>query len=357
MSETPRVGFALLGAGLVAPFHAKSIVAADDCELIAIADLDSKRAGKMADEYGCKACTSLDELLADDAVEVVNILTPNHLHHDAVLAVAAAGKHVLCEKPPAMSLTETDAMIKACDDAGVKFGIVLQCRIRKAIQAIRGAVMDGRFGKILQADIYMKWFRSTDYYLSDEWRKSRRSGAGVTIQHAFHYIDLLQYIVGPVASVDARMTNLAHPQVELEDSLRAFIEYRNGAQGVVVASTALWPGCDIRIEINGQDGLAVMAGERMEAWQFRDDRDEDEEIRAIGRDAVSTGATGPADFDFADHQTVIQAMAKAARQGAEPAITAASARDTLEIALAMYQSAAKGKPVALPVSDQDTVWL
>lgn len=356
MTDKKTVGFALLGAGLIAPFHAKSINAAEGCELIAVADLDAERADKIAKEFGCEARSSLEDLLSDDRVDVINILTPNHLHCEATLAAAKAGKCVLVEKPPAMSLKETDAMIAACDAAGVQIGIVLQCRIRKPIQAMRRAIGAGRFGRLIQADAYMKWYRSTAYYLSDAWRSSRSSGAGVTIQHAFHYIDLLQYLMGPAKRVQARMANQSHPEVKLEDTLNAFIDWENGAMGVVVASTALWPGSDIRVEINGENGIAVMSGERMATWQFRDECPEDEEIRSLGRGSVSTAASGPADFDFADHQVVIEDMADAVRGQGEPTVSARSARGTLEIALAMYKSAQSGQPVELPITDEESIW-
>ena len=351
-----RVGFGLLGAGLIAPFHAKSILAAEGCELVAVADLDAERAGKVAEEYGCGARDSLESLLTDDAIDVICILTPNHLHAEAAVAAAKAGKSVLCEKPPSMSLAETDAMIAAAEAAGTHLGIVLQCRVRKAIGAMKQAIDSGRFGRMLQADTTMKWFRSVEYYLSDGWRSSRRSGAGVTVQHAFHYIDLLQHLMGPAVRVQARMSNLAHPQVELEDTLNAFVDYECGAQGVVVASTAMWPGCDIRIELHGENGTAIMAGERMVMWEFQDERLEDEDIRAIGRDSVGTAASGPADFDFADHQVVIVNMAECVRGNAQPIIPATSARRTLEIALAMYKSAGSGAAVELPLEDEESIW-
>ena len=152
------------------------------------------------------------------------------------------------------------------------------------------------------------------------------------------------------------MNNLAHPDVELEDTLLAFVDYENGAQGVVEASTALWPGTDIRIEINGENGTAIMVGERMDTWKFRDERPEDEEIRKLGSAAVATGAAGAADFGFHDHMAVIEDMAYAIETGREPVITLASVRPTLEWALAMYQSAKQGAPVALPITDESAVW-
>ena len=202
----------------------------------------------------------------------------------------------------------------------------------------------------------MKWFRGTEYYQSDAWRSSRKSGAGVTVQHAFHYIDLLQYLMGPGQQVEARMTNLAHPSVDIEDTLLAFVRFANGAQGVVQASTALWPGTDVRIEINGTDGTAIVTGEKMAVWQFRDEKPEDEEIRKLGSTAQKTAAGGAADFGFLDHQVVIQDMIDAIDENREVVIPVSSVRPTLEIVLAMYLSAGKNAPVTLPLENTRSTW-
>lgn len=350
------IGFGLLGTGLVAPFHACALRASGRARLVAVAEVDALRSAKFTNEFACAAYASLEAMLANPAVQVVNILTPNHLHYDAVVACARAGRHVLIEKPPAMSLGEVDAMAAACRAAGVQAGVVLQCRVRRPIQAMRRAIQQGRFGRVLHADAYMKWFRTADYYRMDAWRSLQRAGAGVTVQQAFHYIDLLQYLAGPVRRVEARMSNLAHPGVELEDTLLAFVDYTSGAQGVVQASTALWPGTDIRLEINGENGTAIMVGERMETWTFRDERPGDAEICRHGSAAVATGATGPADFAFHDHQVVIEDMAEAVQVGREPLIPLGSARHTLDCVLAMYQSAKQRAPVELPLRDEDAVW-
>ena len=356
MANDSRLGFGLLGTGLIAPFHAKAIRASNLARLVGATDLDAARLAKFVAEFKCKAYANLDEMLRDPQVHVVCILTPNHLHVEAALKAARAGKHVLVEKPPAMSLREMDKMQKVCASAGVKIGVVLQCRTRRAVQAIRKAILEGRFGRILHADTYMKWIRPIDYYTSDGWRTQRRSGAGVTIQQAFHYIDLLQYFVGPVKRVQAHMTNLAHPNIPVEDTTLAFVTYQNGAQGVVQASTALWPGTDIRIEVNGEFGTAIMVGERIDTWKFKDERQEDEEIRHYGSAAVATGATGAAALGFHDHQAVIEDMAAAIASGGEPMITLASVRPTLEWALAMYLSAKQDAAVDLPLADEQDVW-
>jgi UDP-N-acetyl-2-amino-2-deoxyglucuronate dehydrogenase len=255
-----------------------------------------------------------------------------------------------------MSLRETDDMIAACGKAGVKFGCTVQCRMRKAIQEIKKAIDGGRFGKILQADTYMKWYRAPEYYHMDAWRSSRQSGAGVTVQHAFHYIDLLQYLMGPAERVQARMSNLAHPDVKLEDTLLAFVDFQNGAQGVVQASTAFWPGTDVRVEINGTLGTAIMSGEKMVTWKFKDERPEDEAMRQIGSASQGTAATGPAAFGFQDHAVVIQDLIDAVNENREVCIPVSAVRPSLEMVLAMYHSAARNAPVELPVQDDASIW-
>jgi UDP-N-acetyl-2-amino-2-deoxyglucuronate dehydrogenase len=351
-----KAGFGLLGAGLVAPFHAKSIINSEKCELIAVVDVDQARANKFSREFNCRVYDKLDDLIQDKKIQIINVLTPNHLHKDAVLKIAQSKKHILVEKPPALSLKDVDEMIAVCDKYGVKLGVVLQCRIRPAVQAVKKAIDTGRFGNVLQADAYMKWYRTIEYYHSDPWRSQRRSGAGVTIQHAFHYFDLLHYLNGQVAEVYTRMSNLMHQDVELEDTVMAFLKYENGAQGVLQASTAFYPGMDVRIEICGTEGTAIIVGERIDTWQFKTELPEDAEIRTIGSTEVETAATGPAAFSFKDHQVVIEDMVDAILNDREPMIPAAATRHTLELALAMYRSDKLGKAVELPLKDEEDVW-
>jgi predicted dehydrogenase len=351
-----RMGFGLLGAGLIAPFHARALQNSERGRLVGVTDLQPARAETLAGAFGCAVYDSYQAMLRDPEIQVVNVLTPNHLHYDPVIQAIAAGKHVLIEKPPAMSLRDMDVMIEEARVPGVRLGTVLQCRTRKAVQAMRAAIQQGRFGRILHADAYMKWFRSTEYYTSDDWRTMRRSGAGVTIQQLFHYIDLLQYLVGPVRRVQARMNNLAHPALHLEDTTLAFVDYAGGAQGVVQASTALWPGTDLRIEINGENGTAIMVGERMDTWKFRDERPEDEQIRHYGSASVATGAGHAAALDFHDHQVLIEDMICAIQTRRDPIAALPSVRPTLEWALAMYQSAKDNAPVELPIGDEELVW-
>lgn len=354
MADT-KLGFGIVGCGLVSQFHGAAIMNSAKAELIAATDLDDQRLSEFVAKYGGEKAPSFEAILEDERIDVVNILTPNAMHAQFTVPALEAGKHVIVEKPPEMTLAKTDEMIAAAQRAGRKLAICLQVRLRESIRAIKSAIEAGRFGRLVEGDAYMKWFRPTDYYLMDDWRSKREQGAGVTIQHAFHYIDLLHHLMGPVKRVQARMTNLAHPEVQLEDTLKAFLEFENGAEGLVEASTALWPGRPPRIEINGEDGTAITEGEVMLAWDFRDKRPEDEQVMQIGRDTVAAGGTGAADLSYEEHMWLIEDMVDAIVEDRDPYVTAQSARHTLEIALAMYRSADTGEVVELPLPADTTI--
>lgn len=348
MAKT-TLGFGVVGCGLVSQFHGAAIVNSRKAELISASDPNEERLNAFVEKYGGEAAPSFEAQLADERIDVLNILTPNAMHADFCIPALQAGKHVIVEKPPEMTLDKTDQMIAAAEANQRKLAICLQVRMRESIRAIKAAIEAGRFGRMLEGDAYMKWFRPTDYYLMDDWRSRREQGAGVTIQHAFHYIDLLHHLMGPVKRVHAQMTNLAHPQVQLEDTLKAFLEFESGAEGLVEASTALWPGRPPRIEVNGEDGTAITEGEIVIAWDFRDERPEDEHIRGIGRGSVAAGGTGAADLSYEEHMWLIEDMVDAILDDRDPYVNARNARHSLEIALAMYLSADRGQPVELPL--------
>jgi predicted dehydrogenase len=347
MSKPKPLRFALVGTGLVADFHAQALQASDKAELVGATDLNAEALAKFAAKYSCEAIASLDELLARQDVDVVSILTPNATHSALGVKVAAAGKHCLVEKPPDMTLPKADALIAAFDQSRTTLAICLNCRFRKALVPVKKALAEGRFGTLLAGDCSMKWFRPQEYYGLAAWRSSREHGAGVTVQQAFHYYDLLLYLMGPVKRVWARMENLGHPGVPVEDTTVALLEYANGARGVLEASTAMYPGSDLRIEINGTKGTAVLTGERLTTFKFADERPEDAEALKIGAQAGPTGAGGAAAFQYHEHQYLIEDLCDAIRQKRDPRITGREGRRTLELALAMYDSAESGQWVSI----------
>ncbi|MGQ9733318.1 MAG: Gfo/Idh/MocA family protein, partial [Candidatus Zipacnadales bacterium] len=214
MNDT--VGFGIVGCGLVSDFHGKGIADLSQARVVCATDIDTSRAEQFVSKYGGTVVASVEEVCAHPEVDIVSVLTPNAHHAEPVICAAKHGKHVIVEKPPEMTLEKTDRMIAACREAKVRLAVSLQVRFREAIRAMKTAVERGRFGRLLAAETYMKWYRPTEYYLSDAWRSKREEGAGVTIQHAFHYLDLLLHLAGPVTQVQAWMTNLSHPQVDVE---------------------------------------------------------------------------------------------------------------------------------------------
>ncbi|MBN2581848.1 MAG: Gfo/Idh/MocA family oxidoreductase [Planctomycetes bacterium] len=346
MADKP-LRFALIGTGLVADFHARAIIESSKCELVGATDMNTERLARFAEKYDCEAIPSLEALLARDDIDAVSVLTPNATHSALGVQVAKAGKHCLVEKPPDMTLEKADALIAAFDASGTKLAVCLNCRFRKALEPVKQALAEGRFGTLLACDVYMKWFRPQDYYHLDAWRSSREHGAGVTVQQAFHYYDLALYLMGPVSRVWARMENLAHPGVPVEDTTMAMMDFANGARGVLQASTAMYPGSDLRIEINGSKGTAVMVGERLARFEFEDSRPEDAKALEIGAAQGPTGAGGAAAFQHHEHMYLIEDLCDAIRENRDPRITGREGRRTLELALAMYDSAETGKWIEL----------
>ena len=342
-----KIGFGIVGCGLVSAFHARAIGAIPETRLIGFVDVRKERAEQRAQEFGGKAFADLDALLAQKEVHVINVCTPNGLHEEIVLKAAAAGKHVMVEKPPEITLERTDRMIAACKAAGVKFATVLQSRFRPSVSALKTAIEQGELGQLLMGDVYMKWYRSQAYYRRDPWRGTKETEGGMLIQLAFHYLDLLCWLMGPVHRVTARTTRLLHRTIETEDTGVAILEFQNGAMGVVEASTAVAPGIDTRLEIHGERGTVRLEGDRVRQWHI--DGQENEQAKRRYSQEGGTAAGHEADFGWQDHQAQIRDMVDAVRNDRAPAITGEDGRNILELILAIYRSAETGRPVSLPL--------
>lgn len=357
MKQTPK-GVGIIGAGMIAGIHADAIKNSEKTTLKGVYDINPEAAQTLIEKCGANArvCASVEELVADPGIEIINVATPNHLHTPYVLQAAQHGKHVLCEKPPAMSLQETDQMIQACQKAQVRFGIFVQSRVQQATRSIREAVQKGRFGKILRVEALMKWFRGTDYYQLAPWRADVSCGAGVTIQQAFHYYDLLQALMGPALRVEAEMSNIAHPGIPVEDTLEARVTFADGVIGNIFASTALWPGTDMRIEIYGSEGCAIMEGSVLKTWKFKDEHDEDDAIRAMASEKKQTAGGAYNALPSAGHQTIIDDCVDAINQGHEVCTPCHEVRASLEMALAMYYSDKTKQAVELPIPHEADLW-
>lgn len=347
------MGFGIIGCGMISNFHAKAIADVEGAELVACFDMVKEAADRLARETGCKAYYSLDEMLADPKVNIVTIGTPSGAHMDPAVAAARAGKHVIVEKPLEITLQRCDRIIDECATAGVVVSTIFPSRFHGSSQTIRKAVDAGRFGKLTVGDAYVKWYRTQKYYDSGAWRGTwGLDGGGALMNQAIHSVDLLAWLMGPVAEITAHTALLGHENIEVEDVAVAALRFSSGALGVIEASTAIYPGYLKRIEIHGLAGSAVMEEEDIVKWDFAEATPEDEAIKQQSAARVSGGggAADPAAIGHHGHARQFHDVVEAIRAGRQPLIDGPEGRRSVEIILGIYQAAETGQAVRLPLS-------
>jgi predicted dehydrogenase len=345
-------GFGIIGCGMISRFHARAIAEIRGARVVACYDAVASAAQKLADETGCRAYERLEEMLADPRVQVVTICTPSGAHLEPAVAAARAGKHVIVEKPLEITLKRCDAIIRACEEAGVKLATIFPSRFHDSSQELKAAVEAGRFGRLTLADAYVKWYRSQAYYDSGAWRGTwELDGGGALMNQAIHSVDLLTWLAGPVVEVSARTALLAHERIAVEDTAVATVRFANGALGTIEASTAAYPGHLKRIELHGSQGSAVMEEEDIVFWQFARPQRRDQKVQeAMSRRRSGGGGAGdPAAIGHHGHRMLFEDVLRAIRSGATPAIDGHEGRRSVEIILAIYKSAETGRPVTLPL--------
>lgn len=354
--DTPlRVG--IVGCGAIAGNHAAAFGSQPGVVLTGCTDVDPDRARDFAARHGVASVfDSLGEMLAF-GVDVVSVCTPHQVHEEAVIEAAAAGAHVLCEKPLAAEVAAAERMVSACRSAGVTFGTVFQRRFWPAAQRIRAALDDGTVGEPMLARVEVLLHRDRSYYTDAPWRGDWSSGGGVVMTQAIHYLDLLQWYLGEVEWVMAASDRFVHGDViEVEDTLAATLRFTNGAIGQFTASTALSPGHGERIAVTGRNGATVGLLEYPEGqeaitdvWTVPGDARYDFPTRVLPDAELSDVHAALTPF----HTLQIAEFVEAVRAGKEPAVTGADALRSLRTMAAMYASAASGEPVRLEAPNQE----
>jgi UDP-N-acetyl-2-amino-2-deoxyglucuronate dehydrogenase len=354
MATTLRA--AVVGCGNVAGNHAAAYRSLPDVELVACCDVDPARAAAFAARYRIgQATTDLDTLLALGP-ELVSVCTPHPTHEQVVSAAAAHGAHVLCEKPIAVDLASAARTVQACEDAGVRLGVLFQRRFWPAAVRIRRALEDGVLGTPVLGHASVLLHRDAEYYTSAPWRGSwETDGGGVLMTQAIHHVDLLQWFMGEAVEVSARYATFEHgAAIEVEDTLVATLRFASGALATLAASTALAPGLGSRVTVTGSTGATVglaeypegaeganylwtVPGEAVVAAPFGGGLAPDVALRTING--------GLAPF----HARQIAEFVDAVRTGREPAVTGREAMKSLAIVIAAYRSAAAGGPVPVSV--------
>ncbi len=342
---TGKPGVGIVGCGTIADIHAQALAKLPACELIGCYSRSGENARRLGEKYGIAHTSRWTDFISDENLNVVSICTPSGTHLEYGTAAAEAGKHVIVEKPVEVTAARGKQLISTCRGRNVKLAVIFQNRYLKDVQKLKLLLEAGKLGKIFLADAYVKWFRSQEYYDSAAWRGTLDlDGGGVLINQAIHTIDLLQWLAGDVTSVFARTGIFAHHGVEGEDTAVATLSFVRGAVGVLVASTAVNPPMERRLEIHGEKGTAILKGDRLVFFGNRADDVAADDVNQNG----GSGASGPlAGFSIEPHLKQFEQIFRAIRSGNDPPVTGEEALKSLAIVKAVYASAETNLPASI----------
>jgi UDP-N-acetyl-2-amino-2-deoxyglucuronate dehydrogenase len=347
-----KLGFGIVGCGMIAQFHAKAIKDLKQGRLVGCYSSTYASAERFAGEHSIKPYAKLEELLSDPAIDVVCICTPSGAHLEPGVLAAAHGKHLVVEKPMEITLKRCDALLAACEKHGVLLCPVFPSRFSPASMELKEAITAGRFERMTLADTYVKWWRTQQYYDSGGWRGTwELDGGGAFMNQAIHNVDLLYWLAGEITEVNGLTSTLAHERIEVEDTAVATVRFASGALGVLEAATSAWPGLLKRTEIHGTAGTVIIEQDNILKWEFAKAKPRDKGImEKYARVAGSTGgASDPKAISYRGHYEQLKDFVKAIQTGTKPQISGPEGRKAVEIVLAIYQSAWTGKLVQLPL--------
>lgn len=347
-------GFGLVGCGTIAAFHARAIQEIPNCQLVAVHTSKPENGQKIADIVGgCAIYTDYAQFLAHPGLDIVNICTPSGAHLDPAQAAARAKKHVVVEKPLEITLARCDALIAACEAHGVKLCTIFPSRFSACNVALKRAIEEGRFGRLTLGDAYVKWWRSQQYYDNGGWRGTwKLDGGGAYMNQAIHNVDLIQWLMGDVVEVTGFTGTLAHERIEVEDTGVACVKFRNGALGVIEATTSAHPGLLKKTEIHGTQGTVIVEQDDVLLWKFEPELDSDETVREQFRQRIGGGggASDPKAISYAGHREQLRDFVASIHENRAPLVDGREGRKSVEIILAIYESARTGRSVKLPLA-------
>jgi predicted dehydrogenase len=347
------LGFAIVGCGMIARFHAKALTEVPEARLVALVSRSRESARKLADSLDtpCDITTDLNSVLRRDDVQVVIITTPSGAHMEPAVAAARAGKHVVVEKPLEITLDRCDAIIDACRTHGVQLCTIFPSRFGDANQALKAAIEAGRFGRLTLGEMTCKWWRAQSYYDEGGWKGTQAlDGGGALMNQAIHNVDLLCWMMGPVAQISGFTSTLAHERIEVEDTAVACLRFANGALGVIQATTSVYPGLPKTIAIHGDHGTVEIEQDDILRWELSPPIEEDEQVRQrfAQKSGASGGSSNPAAISHEGHARQLRDFVDAIQQQRAPLVDGAEGRKAVEVILAIYRAAATGQTVTLP---------
>jgi len=341
-----KIKFGIIGTGTISESHAQAIVRHPEAELAAVCDSEAAKAASFMNRFGAlRYYSDYERMLTTGELDIVCVCVPSGLHAQITIAAAQAGVHVLCEKPLDINKSRMDAMIAECRARKIRLGVVFQMRTYPQAVAAKRTIQQGKLGKLVLGDAYMKYYRSPEYYVSAGWRGTRTlDGGGALMNQGVHGVDLIQWLMGDVASVVAHSAALVR-DIEVEDTAVALLKYKNGAFGVLQGATSVYPAQSPRFEIHGEYGSIIFDDSKVHTWSFLD-RSDNELASDVGG-APEHELLSPNRAAEDGHFIHIDDMIRSLKEDRDPMVTGEEARKSVDIILGIYESSLTGKEVVL----------
>ena len=340
-----KIKNAVIGCGRISKNHFFSIEKHhDNMELVAVCDNNTAILEEHINKYAVPGYRNLDELLVESDCDLVTICTPSGLHPQMVIQAAKAGKHVMTEKPMATRWKDALTMIQACDEAKRRLFVIKQNRRNATLQLLKRAVEEKRFGRIYMVHLNVFWSRPQEYYDSAKWRGTWEMDGGAFMNQASHYVDLLEWLIGPIADVQAMTGTLAR-SIEVEDTGVLNVRWRNGALGSMAVTMLTWPrNLEGSITVIGEKGTVRIGGvavNEIQVWDFLESKDYDATVKDASYATTSVYGFG--------HPLYYKNVIDVLRGEAEPETDGREGLKSLEVLIAAYRSARDHKTISLPL--------
>jgi UDP-N-acetyl-2-amino-2-deoxyglucuronate dehydrogenase len=339
---TMHVG--LIGAGNITETHARAALAISGVKLAAIFGDNAEKVQHVGKEYGVASYTDFSRFLAHRPMTLVVIGSPSGVHAIQGIEAARHGLHVLTEKPIDISTRQTDQLILETEKAGVKLGVIYQDRFKSGIQFLKQLYTSGKLGKPILAEARVKWYRPAEYYSQSRWRGvTAVDGGGALMNQGIHTVDLLLWLLGDVAAVQAQMKSALH-KIESEDTLTALLEFANGTMGTIIATTSVYPGYPRRVELSGSEGTVILENDRLTQVDLKVPL---AQPLAAEEADKSPSASSPLISDIRGHKAVMEDFIRAIETGSTPACDGREGRRSVALVEAIYEAAREGKRIPM----------
>jgi len=340
-----QFGVGIAGAGVIGNVHAEALRGVPNARLIAVAEPREEAGRAMAEKHGASWYASFEDMLAVPGIDVVILATPSGLHPAQAVLAAAAGKHVITEKPMAITTEGADRMIDACEAAGVRLAVIFQNRFSADVFRVKRAIEAGMLGRLVLGNGLVHWHRTQEYYdANGGWRGTwALDGGGALMNQAIHTVDVLQWLMGGVASIQAHTATLTH-DIETEDTAAASLRFRNAAIGMMQATTSTTKDWPVKVEIVGDKGKVVLESNAVTCWEADEPLTDD---LLTDADHALVDGWMPGEPFGAGHRRQLQMIFRCLAEGTETPITGREARKAVDIILGIYESARTGSRIEI----------